>query len=152
MHSSDRYFLETYDMRGKAVLSCYALSWEPWLDVEDCLEPPDVNCSSIKSSGILKDVMNLLADAYNFSWSLDREMRGDWGGVYSTSRTFSTGVLGAVINRSYDLSLSGEDHSLQLTMHTVCEGNNSRRFRMQSVLLRGAAICSQSRQSQVNVS
>ena len=100
------------DLQGMPLRSM-SLSWFPWLEIHSC----DVNGRNCQTSGALHDFMNILKDFYNFTWSSDKEPNNNWG-VQPNITEFSNGtriveyhgVLGSVVKREYDLSLSTWNH------------------------------------------
>ncbi len=118
-------FNKAYNLQ-KASVSMLTLSWMPWLSIYDC-DPKGKNCNSF---GILREVFDILAHLYNFTYSIDREDHNDWGVVpkngsyFDANPTFS-GVLGATVYGYYDVAASlwahtlGRDLWLDLTMRWI---------------------------------
>ena len=78
----------------------------PWIRLFNCDEN-DRNC---ESEGGNSDIMNIIAARYNFTLVADKEPDGNWGSIPKTgawtdpNATFE-GVLGRVVDSSYDMSI-----------------------------------------------
>ena len=94
-----------FDMGGLQIRSM-SLPWAPYLMQTDC----DERGKNCHNEGYLIDYTTLAARLFNFTFVSERDPDGDWGvtpksGPYNLSGTWG-GVMGAVINRQYDTSLS----------------------------------------------
>ena len=66
--------IENYDMQGFEIVGT-GLSWKPSLAVENC-DKTGRNCNAY---GITADLMNAVAQQYNFTWDIHKNMDNDWG-------------------------------------------------------------------------
>ena len=98
--------LESYNLQGLQIRST-TLTWAPFLTINDC-NKMGLECK--KNHGYLKDYMDLLARNFNFTLISHRNTDNDWGvipkkGPHNISGTWG-GVMGDVINKKYDMSIS----------------------------------------------
>ena len=98
--------IERFDLQNLTVRST-SLTWTPYLVIDDCNEF-GLECK--KNYGYLIDYMDLLAGRYNFTYISQKNIDNDWGalpksGPFNISGTWG-GVMGDVIHKKYDLSLS----------------------------------------------
>ena len=98
--------IESFDLKGLLIRSA-SLTWTPYLIIDDCNEF-GLECK--QNYGYYIDYMDLLAAKFNFTYVSQKNMEDDWGlvpktGPFSLNGSWG-GVLGDVINRKYDLSLS----------------------------------------------
>ena len=95
------------DMQGIHI-NCSTLSYIPYFELTDCKGKNNTNCKGV---GYLGDIMNVLANRFNFTWSCDAEPKGIWGnnepisGPRNASGSWG-GVFGLVVNGSYPLCIS----------------------------------------------
>ena len=108
-HDNSSKILETYDMNGLEIKSS-ALTWAPYLTIEDCNEY-GLECT--KNYGYLIDLMDKLATRFNFTFISQKNLNGSWWhfGCGSSSQAqcingIFGGVWGDVQSKQYDLSLS----------------------------------------------
>ena len=95
------------DMQGLHV-NCSTLSWTPYFELTGCKGKNNTNCKGV---GYLADIMNILANRFNFTWSCDAEPNGIWGHIEPISGPRNAngswgGVFGYVVNGSYPLCIS----------------------------------------------
>ena len=98
--------LESYNLQGLQIRST-TLTWAPFLTINDCNEM-GLECKT--NYGYLKDYMDLLARRFNFTYISHRNTENDWGvipkkGPHNINGTWG-GVMGNVINKKYDMSIS----------------------------------------------
>ena len=96
---------ENYDLDG---ITIYSISdiWAPFLTLEHCNE----NGTMCNNYGYLKDYTDMIARQVNFTYESHRQVDGDWGelpksGSFNSSGEWG-GVMGNVVNREYDFSMS----------------------------------------------
>jgi hypothetical protein len=97
--------VKEYDLNGMTIYSI-SESAVPYLKLEDC----NADGTICKNYGYLKDYTDMIARQSNFSYESHRHMDGDWGtlpksGPYCISVEWG-GVMGSVVLRKYDMSLS----------------------------------------------
>lgn len=91
---------------GNATIIQKAKTWHPWLSIGNCKE---INrfCSS---SGILHDIMDIIARSHNFTWDL--QMSQDvWGGFpksnnWSDPNRIFEGIFNMIVHDEIDIALS----------------------------------------------
>ena len=98
--------LESYNLHGLHIRST-TLTWAPFLTIDDC-NMKGLECKT--NYGYLKDYMDLLGSKFNFTYVSHRNTENDWGvipkkGPHNISGTWG-GVMGDVINKKYDMSIS----------------------------------------------
>ena len=98
--------VENYNLQGLRIRST-TLTWAPFLTINDCNK---TGLACMINYGYLKDYMDALALKFNFTYTSHRNTDNDWGvipkkGPYSINGTWG-GVMGDVINKEYDLSIS----------------------------------------------
>ena len=98
--------VETYNLQGLTIRST-TLPWEPFYAIGDC-DREGLECKT--NHGYLADYMDMLALKFNFTYTSHRNTDNDWGvlpkrGPFSLNGTWS-GVMGDVINKRYDMSIS----------------------------------------------
>ncbi len=70
------HYKTSYNMQGH-LLATVALTWEPWLEVdEEGCPPPQTDCPG---TGVLPDILDALGKTYNFSWSVAVQQDRNWG-------------------------------------------------------------------------
>ena len=97
---------EEVNLNGLRVTSA-TISWPPLYTINNC-DQNNYKCAT--GYGYLGDYMDMLARRYNFTYISYKDPNDDWGtvprdGIYNLSGTWS-GVMGDVINRKYDMSIS----------------------------------------------
>ena len=105
-HPKTRLISQEFDLNGLSVTST-ALSWPPFYSIDNC-DQKNLRCET--GYGYLAEYMDLLARRYNFTYVSHKDSNDDWGtvpkdGPYNLSGTWS-GVMGDVINKKYDMSIS----------------------------------------------
>merc|ERR1712154_345821 len=98
---------EEYDLNGLKVRAT-SLTWAPFLTIDDC---NDEGLECAQYYGYLKDYMDAMATELNFTYDTYKDLNNDWGtspksGPYNLSGTWG-GVMGDVVTKKFDLSLSG---------------------------------------------
>ena len=101
MRIIEDFNLENLELRSTS------LTWFPYLIIEDC-NKKGLDCK--ENYGFLIDYMELLAKKFNFTYISQKNMEDDWGvlpksGPFNMNGTWG-GVMGDVINKKYDLSIS----------------------------------------------
>ena len=96
--------VEDFNLNGYNIVGT-AKSWKPFMAVEDC----NISGRNCKYYGIVPDMMDTWAKAYNFTWDLYRDVDNDWGmfpvdGPFNRSGTWK-GVMGDVVKGRYQVSL-----------------------------------------------
>ncbi len=112
-----------YNLHGR-VLKSIGLTWRPWIAFKSCqsnvitlhllkaiMSMIIFQNSKCKTRGLIKDVLNIIGDWYNFTVQYDLEPNGKWGtlpvtGLWTDDNATFEGVLGEVINGHYDISAS----------------------------------------------
>ena len=98
-HPSSYLILEKFNLNGLEVTST-TLKWAPYYTIENCNEY-GLECNT---SGYLKDYMEILGRRYNFTLTSHKNTDNDWGTIPKDGRW--VGVMGDVVNKKYDLSIS----------------------------------------------
>ena len=96
---SSYLIIEKFNLNGLKVTST-TLDWVPYYKIKDCNEH-GVNCTTY---GYLKDYMEILARRYNFTFISHKSSDNDWGSIPKDGKW--TGVLGDVVSKKFDLSIS----------------------------------------------
>ena len=97
---------KSFDLAGLQVTST-TLTWAPFLTINDC-NHLGLECDA--NHGYLRDYFDLLGRWFNFTVVYHKDQDDDWGllpksGPFNLSGTWG-GVMGDVINKKYDLSIS----------------------------------------------
>ena len=93
-----------YDFQGLSI-SGETMQWLPWVGMDDC----SMN-NKCKTSGVLSDVMDIIALQKNFTWYLRKT--DDWGTVALSNGTYS-GILGKLLREEHDLPLGAWIHTYE---------------------------------------
>ena len=93
-------------------INCSTVSWAPYFELTGCKGENETNCKGV---GYLADIMNILGNRFNFTWSCDKEPNRFWGNnePISGPRNISGswgGIMGNVINGSYHLCVGIWNH------------------------------------------
>ena len=97
------------DLKGfsyeNAIITQKAKEWPPWLFIHSCTD--NKFCAS---SGILHDIMDVMAHSHNFSWVLHTS-NGAWGGSplsnnWSDPNAVFDGIFGEIVYDEIDVVLS----------------------------------------------
>ena len=89
--------MENFDFKGLSI-SGETLNWEPWISLQDC--SLHEMCST---SGILSDIMDLIAHQKNFTWNVRKS--DTWGTVAFSNGSYG-GVYGQLKRDEQDLPLA----------------------------------------------
>ncbi len=101
------FYEVSYNMQGHTVTSS-TLTWRPWFVMDQDCQETETPC---RHSGVLSEMMDVMGKMYNFTWSATPEPDGNWG-VSPLNREDGlqthdyVGVLGNIVNRKYDISIS----------------------------------------------
>jgi hypothetical protein len=97
--------VEDYDLNGLTV-NTIGLNYAPYFTLKNC----DQNGRKCRSTGYMKQYMDVLAQQFNFTYESHKDANDDWGGIptsgpYNCSGEWG-GVFGDVIMAKYDLNLA----------------------------------------------
>ena len=91
--------VEDYNLDGM-LLKDINLDWYGWMQMKQC-NAKGKNC---QTSGIRSEFMDILAKKFNFAWSSDMQVDGDWG-MQPKNGTWENGtrdgVMGRVVTGEY---------------------------------------------------
>ena len=95
---------EEYDFKGAKLVGS-TMSWEPWLNLDQCGTVGQL----CRTSGILSDLMDIMAHKFNFTLELSKA--DNWGllptsGSWQDSNATFSGVWGTIAHDEQDLPLS----------------------------------------------
>ena len=103
-----QYIIEEYDMQGMTIRSM-TLDWEPFLKQGNC----DRFGEKCEATGVLRDMIGLMEDYYNFTMEYTMDLDGNWGTTPEELPANVSGKWGGVIGKT----MSGERHQISVSTY-----------------------------------